>query len=108
VKPWVSTWGSRKCLRNAHTPKRQDLSTRKDPRVQYISACMQVGLLLTQGPQVSVSSSAVEKMFSPPHRPREDGFAHPTGTSRSNLADALGVHPGATKPLGFDFRLREG
>jgi hypothetical protein len=28
---------------------------------------------------------------SPPHRPREDGFTHPTGTSRPNLAAALGL-----------------
>ena len=25
------------------------------------------------------------------HRPREDGFAHPADTSRTNLADALGL-----------------
>jgi hypothetical protein len=28
---------------------------------------------------------------SPPHRPREGGLAHPADTSRSNLADALGL-----------------
>jgi hypothetical protein len=27
----------------------------------------------------------------PPHRPREDGLAHPADTSRSNLAAALGL-----------------
>ena len=27
----------------------------------------------------------------PPHRPREDGLADPAGTSRSNLAAALGL-----------------
>ena len=35
---------------------------------------------------------AMEKSrVSPPHRPREDGLAHPVDTSRSNLAAALGL-----------------
>jgi hypothetical protein len=28
---------------------------------------------------------------SPPHRPREEGLAHPADTSRTNLAAALGL-----------------
>jgi hypothetical protein len=35
---------------------------------------------------------------SPPHRPLEDGLTHPTDTSRSNLASALGAYKVAAFP----------
>jgi hypothetical protein len=40
--------------------------------------------------RVSVPSVESSGMF-PPHRPRENGHAHPADTSRSNLASALGL-----------------
>jgi hypothetical protein len=44
------------------------------------------------GTSVSVSSDAAESSrSSPPYRPREDGLAHPTNTSRSNLAACLAL-----------------
>jgi hypothetical protein len=49
---------------------------------------------LPERPRVSVASSSgpVEgSRASPTHRPREDGLTHPADTSRSNLADALGL-----------------
>jgi hypothetical protein len=41
--------------------------------------------------RVSVPSSAEGDRVSPTHRPREDWLAHPAGTSKTNLATALGV-----------------
>ena len=47
------------------------------------------------GTSVSVSSDAAESSrSSPPYRPREDGLAHPTNTSRSNLAAGSGLTSG--------------
>ena len=53
-----------------------------------------------------VSSSACERSrASPPHRPREDGLAHPADASRSNLADCLGsaFEPAAFQTLALRF-----
>jgi hypothetical protein len=49
----------------------------------------------------SVSSSAgARSRVMPPHRPREDGLAHPANTSRTNLADAwLCFRGGFPSPL---------
>jgi hypothetical protein len=44
------------------------------------------------GAWVPVSSEDTESSrASPPHRPREGGLAHPADTSRTNLAEALGL-----------------
>ena len=43
-------------------------------------------------PRVSIPAAPVESSrASPAHMPREDGFAHPADTSRSNLAAALAL-----------------
>jgi hypothetical protein len=63
------------------------LQTRQDPTLLRPWVCSRGGGFPVEGSRAA------------PHRPQEDGLAHPADTSRSNLAAALGLLSRPPKPL---------